>query len=350
MDNQILIRVMEDVDALDQLLANAPLVSDPSYDLAAQRRSRLDRKYALAVELFKLRDQARELEDWTSEVDEDFAEMARRDLALVRARLIQVEQLIEEAFRVKDERDVKNAVVEIRAGAGGDEAAIFAADLFRAYVRFAENCHLQVDIISMNGDGRSFKEVIFGVEGQGAYGLFRHEAGVHRVQRVPATEAKGRIHTSTAAVIVLLEAEPVDVHIPESDLRVDVFRSSSAGGQNVQKNATAIRITHIPTGLVVICQDERSQSQNRIRAMNVLRSRLYEIELQRRKDSDAAGRLDQVTSADRSEKIRTYNFPQSRITDHRTGDETHNLESFFTGEIGDFIKAVAVHLAPPVAI
>lgn len=275
------------------------------------------------------------------------ASLASEELQDWQTRLREITSAIEEAYRSVDERDVRNAVIEIRAGAGGDESAIFVADLYRAYAHFLEDQGYKLDIVSANGDVRSFKEMIFSVEGEGAYGLLKHEAGVHRVQRVPATGTRGRILTSTISVTVFLEAQPVDIDIPESEIKVDVFRSSGVGGQNVQKNATAIHITHIPTGLVVSCQDERSQAQNRLRAMNVLRARLYEREVQWAKAEEAAGRHEQVSSADRSEKIRTYNFPQSRITDHHTGDETHNLEGFFAGDIGEFIGTVGAHLNSP---
>lgn len=345
MNDLLLLPVVSEVEDLDRFLSSPGAFEDTAFEVSAQRRAQLADKYSLATEILRLRREVMELGDLSLDADEAFSRMAKAELDHLRPQLAQAEAAFEDAFRLKDDRDERNAVIEIRAGAGGDEAAIFAADLFRAYVRFLETRRFDVDVISSSGDGKSFKEVIFSVVGQGAYGLLKQEAGVHRVQRVPATEAHGRIHTSTATVVVLLEAAQIDINIPETDLKVDVFRSSGAGGQNVQKNATAIRVTHIPSGLVVSCQDERSQSQNRLRAMNVLRSRLYEMEMRKRKETESAGRQDQVTSADRSEKIRTYNFPQSRITDHRTGDETHALERFFSGEIGPFICEVSTHLA-----
>ncbi|MDO9131294.1 MAG: peptide chain release factor 1, partial [Anaerolineales bacterium] len=242
----------------------------------------------------------------------------------------------------KDPRDDKNVIMEIRAGTGGDEAAIFAADLFRMYSRYAERQNWKVEVMSQSDIGiGGFKEIIFLVKGRGAYSKLKYESGVHRVQRVPVTEAQGRIHTSTSTVAVLAEVEEVDIQIPESDLKMDVFRSSSAGGQNVQKNATAIRLTHLPTGMVVACQDERSQLQNRLRAMTILRARLYEMEEEKRRSERVEARRSQVGTGERSEKIRTYNYPQSRITDHRIGLSLHNLFSVMEGNIDEFIEELA---------
>jgi len=242
----------------------------------------------------------------------------------------------------KDPRDEKNVFVEIRAGTGGEEAAIFAADLFRMYTRYAERQDWKVDLMDSNAIGvGGFKEVVFQVKGKGAFSKLKYESGVHRVQRVPATESSGRIHTSTATVAVLAEVEDVDVEIPESDMKIDVFRSSGAGGQNVQKNATAIRITHLPTGMVVAVQDERSQLQNKLRAMSILRARLYEIEEENRRSTQDADRRSQVGTGERSEKIRTYNYPQNRVTDHRINVSIFNLPVVMEGSIDQFIEELS---------
>ncbi len=241
----------------------------------------------------------------------------------------------------EDPRDRKNAIVEIRAGTGGDEAALFVGDLFDMYRRFAEHQGWQTDVIQQNpAEMGGFKEIIFGVKGPGAYGILRYESGVHRVQRVPETESQGRIHTSAATVAVLPEVEEIDVEIDPSDLRIEVFRAGGPGGQHMQKNETAVRVTHQPTGISVACSDQRSQQQNRERALRVLRSKLYEREQQRQAEERAQQRRQQVKSGDRSEKIRTYNFPQDRLTDHRIGLTMHNLSAILDGEIEELVNAL----------
>jgi peptide chain release factor 1 len=277
-----------------------------------------------------------------SEGDAELRALAEADVAELNPKIEILEKEIKGLLVPKDPRDEKNVIVEIRAGTGGDEAALFAADLFRMYTRFAERQGWKSEILSENSIGiGGYKEVIFEIKGKGAYSKLKYESGVHRVQRVPATEASGRIHTSTATVAVLAEVEEVDIQIPETDIRMDVYRSSGAGGQNVQKNSTAVRITHLPTGIVVSCQDERSQLQNRLRAMSILRARLYQSETDKRRAELEDTRRSQIGTGERSEKIRTYNFPQNRVTDHRIGHSIYNLPAVMDGAIDPFIEELS---------
>jgi peptide chain release factor 1 len=277
-----------------------------------------------------------------SEADAEMRQLAESEIADLEPRAQVLEKELKQMLVPKDPRDEKNVFVEIRAGTGGEEAAIFAADLFRMYSRYAERQGWKVELMDSNAIGiGGFKEVVFQVKGKGAFSKLKYESGVHRVQRVPATESSGRIHTSTATVAVLAEVEDVDVVIPESDMKIDVFRSSGAGGQNVQKNATAIRITHLPTGMVVAVQDERSQLQNKLRAMSILRARLYEIEEEKRRSTQDADRRSQVGTGERSEKIRTYNYPQNRVTDHRINVSIFNLPAVMEGAIDQFIEELS---------
>jgi peptide chain release factor 1 len=275
--------------------------------------------------------------------DEDLRQLALMDLEELTPRVDELEKELKGMLIPKDKRDERNVIVEIRAGPGGDEAALFAADLFRLYSYYADHRGWKVEIMSQSEIGiGGFKEIIFMVKGRGAYSRLKFESGVHRVQRIPSTESSGRIHTSTVSVIVMAEVEEVDIHIPESDIKMDVFRSAGAGGQNVQKNSTAIRLTHFPTGIVVACQDERSQLQNRLRAMSILRARLYEIEETRRQHELEVTRRAQVGSGERSEKIRTYNYPQSRVTDHRINVSSYNLSAVMEGDIDMFIDELSL--------
>jgi peptide chain release factor 1 len=284
-------------------------------------------------------DEARSLQDTE---DEELRQLAGAEVAELGPLIEKLEREIKSMLLPKDPRDDRNVIVEIRAGTGGEEAALFAADLFRLYSRYTERRSWTVDVLSSNEIGiGGFKEIIFAVKGKGAYSRLKYESGVHRVQRIPVTESSGRIHTSTATVAVLAEVDEVEVNIPESDIRMDVYRSSGAGGQNVQKNATAIRLTHIPTGMVVACQDERSQLQNRLRAMSILRARLYEIEEEKRRSQIEQTRRNQIGGAERSEKIRTYNYPQSRVTDHRINISSYNLPVVMEGDIDQFIDELA---------
>jgi len=275
--------------------------------------------------------------------DEEMHILAQEDLEKLRPQVEALEGELKSLLVPKDPRDKRNVIMEIRAGTGGDEAGLFASDLFRMYSRYAEVHRWEIEILSQNETGiGGYKEIIFMVKGRGAYSKFKYESGVHRVQRIPSTESSGRIHTSTVTVAVLAEAEEVDIQIPDSDLRIDVYKSAGAGGQNVQKNMTAVRITHLPTNIVVACQDERSQLQNRLRAMSILRARLYEIEEEKRQAEESAQRRSQVGSGERSEKIRTYNYPQSRVTDHRINVSSHNLPSVMEGNLDIFIDELTL--------
>jgi len=275
--------------------------------------------------------------------DEDMRNLAQEDLEKLNPLAVKLEAELKNLLVPKDPRDRRNVIIEIRAGTGGDEAGLFAADLFRMYTHYAENHRWTVEVLSQNETGiGGLKEIIFMIKGRGAYSRFKYESGVHRVQRIPSTESSGRIHTSTVTVAVLAEAEDVDIQVPESDLRIDVYKSAGAGGQNVQKNMTAVRITHLPTNIVVACQDERSQLQNRQRAMSILRARLYEIEEEKRLAAESASRRSQVGSGERAEKIRTYNYPQSRVTDHRINVSSHNLPNVMEGNLDVFIDELAM--------
>lgn len=274
--------------------------------------------------------------------DEELRLLAQSEVETLEHSIEQLEKEMKSLLLPQDPRDRRNVIVEIRAGTGGDEAALFAADLFRMYSRYAERHGWDIEVLSLNEIGiGGIKEIIFLVKGRGAYSRLKYESGVHRVQRIPLTEAQGRIHTSTATVAVLAEVDDVAIRIPESDIRIDVYKSAGAGGQNVQKNATAVRITHLPTGIVVQCQDERSQLQNKMRAMSILRARLYAIEEEKQRSAIEQTRRSQVGSGERSEKIRTYNFPQSRVTDHRINLSSYNLPAVMDGEIDFFIDELA---------
>ena len=276
------------------------------------------------------------------EEDPEIVELARFELDDLGPKIEELEEEITTMLLPSDPRDKRNVIIEIRAGTGGDEAALFAADLFRMYMRYAERYNWKVEILSENSIGiGGYKEVIALIKGRGAYSRLKYESGVHRVQRIPVTESQGRIHTSTATVAVLAEVDEVEIEIPDNDIRIDVYKSAGAGGQNVQKNSTAVRITHLPSGIVVSCQDERSQLQNRLRAMSILRARLYEIEEEKRRAQIEETRRSQVGTGERSEKIRTYNYPQSRVTDHRINQSIYNLPAVMDGDLDTFIDELS---------
>lgn len=323
-------------DELNRLMADSAGGDYAKIAEYAKERSSLEELYTTAQAYRALLtdlEGARALLD-----DPGMADLAVEEVKALEARQVELEAKLRLLLIPKDPRDDKNVIMEIRAGAGGDEAGLFAADLFRMYSRYADGRGWKSDLLSKNDTGvGGFKEVIVEIRGQGAYSRLKFESGVHRVQRVPTTESAGRIHTSTATVAVLAEVDEVEIHVPERDVKIDTYRASSAGGQNVQKNATAVRLTHIPTGLVVTCEDERSQTQNRLRAMSILRARLYEAEEERRIKAESVERKAQLGTGERSEKIRTYNYPQSRVTDHRLGVSSYNLPAVVNGDIDLFI-------------
>ena len=275
------------------------------------------------------------------ESDEEMRELAKEELNSCKQRVEELEGELKILLLPKDPNDDKNVIVEIRGGAGGDEAALFAAELYRMYCRYAERQRWKIDMMNLNENGiGGFKEVIFMINGQGAYSKLKYESGVHRVQRIPATESGGRIHTSTVTVAVLPEAEEVDVELNMSDCKFDVFRASGNGGQCVNTTDSAVRLTHVPTGIVISCQDEKSQLKNKDKAIKILRSRLYELEQQKAQSAEAEARKSQVGTGDRSEKIRTYNFPQGRVTDHRIKLTLHRLDAIMDGDIQEVVDSL----------
>ena len=275
------------------------------------------------------------------ESDEEMRELAKEELNESKARIEELEQELKILLLPKDPNDDKNVIVEIRAGAGGDEAALFAAEIYRMYVHYADSRRWKTEMISLNENGiGGFKECVFMITGQGAYSRMKYESGVHRVQRVPETESGGRIHTSTITVAIMPEAEEIDFHLDMNDCKFDVFRASGNGGQCVNTTDSAVRLTHIPTGIVISCQDEKSQLKNKDKALKILRSRLYEMELEKRHDEEAEARRSQVGTGDRSEKIRTYNFPQGRVTDHRIKLTLHRLDSIMNGDLEEIIDSL----------
>ena len=336
-----IVGIEERYDEINQLLLE---VGDDYQRAAELSKERADieplvQKAAEYRQVLKQLEEARQL---LESEDVELHELAEFEINELEPRKESLEAKIKSMLLPKDPRDDRNVILEIRAGTGGDEAALFAADLFRMYTRYAERNNWNVEILDTNEIGiGGYKEIIALIKGKGAYSRLKYESGVHRVQRVPATEAQGRIHTSAATVAVLAEVDEVEIDIPDSDIRMDVYKSAGAGGQNVQKNATAIRLTHLPTGMVVQCQDERSQLQNRQRAMSILRARLYEIEEEKRQNLIDAERRGQVGTGERSEKIRTYNYPQSRVTDHRINLTTYNLQGVMYGNLEEFIDELA---------
>lgn len=296
-------------------------------------------KYYKYKEIKKNMQESLEIIDETS--DEEFRELAKEELNELKEKLPQVEEELKILLIPKDPNDAKNVIIEIRSGAGGDEAALFAAELYRMYTRYAERQNWKIDMMSLTENGiGGFKGVVFMVLGKGVYSRMKYESGVHRVQRVPVTESGGRIHTSTATVAIMPEAEDVDVELDMNDCRIDVFRSSGNGGQSVNTTDSAVRITHIPTGIVISCQDEKSQLKNKDKAIKVLRSKLYDLEMEKAHNEESSNRKSQIGSGDRSEKIRTYNYPQGRVTEHRIKLTLHRLEDTLDGDLDEIIDSL----------
>jgi peptide chain release factor 1 len=338
-----LAHIEERYEQLTQAMATPEVATD--YQKLAeygQERAELEPLVLRYREYKEVERQIEEARELLEEEDSEIVELAQSELDDLEPRVEALAEQLRVMLIPKDPRDAKNVIVEIRAGAGGDEAGLFAADLARMYMRYAENQGWKTEILSSNETGvGGYKEVVFQVSGKGAFSRLKYESGVHRVQRVPITETSGRIHTSTATVAVLPEMDDVEIEIDPSDLIIENYMSSGPGGQHMQKNATAVRITHKPSGIVVSCENQRSQTQNRMQALAVLRARLYDIEQQKIASEIDEARRSQVGSGQRSEKIRTYNFPQNRVTDHRIGMSSYNLEAVLDGDLDDFIEALA---------
>jgi peptide chain release factor 1 len=350
-DASVIERLIEQIEQryeelTEQLVDPETLTDRTRYAQAARSHRELEEAHSLAERYRQAESDAADAEEILGGQDGELEAGERKEyqdmLARARAEMDQLAEDLRFAMVERDPNDAKNVIVEIRAGTGGDEAALFAGDLYRMLSRYAEGRGFKTEQLGHSpAPAGGFKEVTFAVKGDGAYSVFKFEAGVHRVQRVPQTESQGRIHTSTATVAVLPEAEDVEVQIDQNDLQIDVYRSSGPGGQSVNTTDSAVRITHKPTGLVVSMQDEKSQLQNRERAMRVLRARLYEHALREQQEELAADRRSQVGTGERSEKVRTYNFPQGRVTDHRIKLTAHNLDEILEGNLGDFTDALA---------
>lgn len=337
-------QIIDRFEALEKSLTDPEILANNSKVIEiSKERSAIEDVVKQAREYVSLKEQIDEYQEILNGDDEELKEIAKEDLPNTELELQKCEEKLKVLLIPKDPNDNKNIIVEIRAGTGGDEAALFVSDLFRMYSRFAERSNWEYHVIDANGTGiGGFKEIVFSVSGKGAYGKMKYESGVHRVQRVPKTEASGRVHTSAATVAILPEAEEADIEVRNEDLKIDTYRASGAGGQHVNKTESAIRITHLPTGLVVTCQDESSQHKNRAAALKVLRSRLLAAEEERIASERAKERKTLVSTGDRSAKIRTYNFSQGRITDHRINYTAYQLEAMLDGDIAEMIDQLRI--------
>ena len=335
--------VEERYEELNRLLSDPVVVADyTKVQQYAKEQAAMREVVELARNFRKIQVEISELQDIAhKEIDADLVQMAKEELEPLLARVDQAESDLKMALVPKDPNDEKNVIMEIRAGTGGDEAGLFASNLYRMYSRLAQRLSWKLDVIASNTTGiGGLKEITFQINGDYAYSKLKHESGVHRVQRIPTTESSGRIHTSAATVAVLPEAEEIDLEINSEDLQIDIYHASGHGGQNVQKVATAVRITHLPTGVITTCQDERSQLKNKEKALSVLRARLLAAEIEKQQKEITDTRRSQVGSGDRSERVRTYNFPQGRITDHRIGLTSYNLEQVLDGDLMEFMDAL----------
>jgi len=330
---------------LDTLLSDSEVIRDQkTFQKYAKERSELSELLETYKHYRKVLKELEESEQLISENDEELRKLAKSELHHLNEEKTALEEKLKILLLPKDPRDEKNIILEIRAGTGGEEAAIFAADLFRMYTKHADKKGWKVEVLSHSATGLGgFKEIIVLIEGKSVYSKLKYESGVHRVQRVPATESQGRIHTSAVTVAVLLEVEEVEIEIDPTELKIDVFRASGPGGQHVNKTDSAVRMTHIPTGLVVSCQDEKSQHKNKAKALKILRARLYDKALQEQQSQISQERRNQIGSGDRSERIRTYNFPQGRVTDHRIGLTLYNLENVLEGDLEEVLDQLTTH-------
>ncbi len=340
-----LVQVENRYQELENLLADPKVLGNPKeMQKLARERAEMSKLVTAYRAYKKVGEEINESQGLLAESDEEMRDLAKAELQSLREKQAALEQEITFLLLPRDPRDEKNILLEIRAGTGGEEAALFAANLFRMYAKYAEVNRWRVEVMSQNPTGLGgFREIIALIEGKGVYSRLKYESGVHRVQRVPVTESSGRIHTSAVTVAVLPEADEVELEINPNDLRIDVYRSSGPGGQSVNTTDSAVRVTHIPTGLVVTCQDEKSQHKNKAKALKVLRARLLDQMMEKQQQEISQDRKSQVGTGDRSERVRTYNFPQNRVTDHRVGFTMHRLDSFLEGDIDELISALSSH-------